>query len=43
MPRDRSTGQVLGFTRGRVPIPAGRSDVGAIVSDGVRSEMAAIR
>jgi hypothetical protein len=43
MLRDRSTGQVLGFTRGRVLIRAGRGDVDAIVSDGVRSEMAAIR
>ena len=43
MLRDRSTGQVLGFTRGRVVIPAGRGEVDAIVSDGVRSEMAAIR
>ena len=40
MLRDRSTGQVLGFTRGRVTIPAGRGDVDAIVSDGVRSETA---
>ena len=43
MLRDRSTGQVLGFIRGGVLIPAGRGDVDAIVSDGVRSEMAAIR
>jgi hypothetical protein len=37
MLRDRSTGQVLGFTRGPVTLPLGRGAVEAIVSDGVRS------
>jgi hypothetical protein len=43
MLRDRSTGQVLRFIRGRVVIPAGRGDVDAVVSDGVRSERLRIR
>ena len=43
MLRDRSTGQVLGFTRGRLAIPTGRSNVEAIVSDGVRSGMVRVR
>ena len=43
MLRDRSTGQVLGFIRGKVTIPAGRAEVDALVSDGVRSETVRVR
>jgi hypothetical protein len=41
--RDRGTGQVLGFSRGRARVvPSGR-EVEAIVSDGVRSEVRLVR
>lgn len=43
MLRDRVTGQVLGFTRGKAVLPAGQANVEAIVSDGVRSGTPAIR
>jgi hypothetical protein len=42
MLRDPATGQVLGFTRGKVRIQTGRA-VDAIVSDGVRSETVRMR
>jgi hypothetical protein len=43
MLRDRATGQVLGFTRGRTVLPAGGAQVAAIVSDGVRSQVVRMR
>ena len=43
MLRDPATGQVLGFARGRAPMPIGAGAVEAVVSDGVRSEVRRLR
>ncbi|HKU61534.1 MAG TPA: hypothetical protein VJQ44_09990 [Gemmatimonadales bacterium] len=43
MLRDRASGQVLGFTRGKLVLSADQAGVDVVVSDGIRSETRRIR